>query len=114
MEITVKTTNKRLTKSLINQMPEIGVTQVDMDEVEPLGYVTLDFGHTNMTGLFHYQGEYYKLNMLWKKGSREIYYTKKGRRGTYVKHVGKDLIDLWYGKYSTLVEAAKACGHIYA
>ena len=66
MNIEIVTTKKKLTKSLINQMPD-GMDFKILEKCMVLGFITGI--RNNAIVLVHYNGEYYVIDANWKKST---------------------------------------------
>ncbi len=112
MEIEIITTKKKLTKSIIKQIP--GLPDSLFEEVKILGYLRVDC-FRNMTRFALCKGvkDYYLLNMHWEKRGHYAGYNLPGRAGERQKRFTSVNIDVWMEKYNKLKTAAEEKGHIY-
>lgn len=115
MKITITTTEKKLTLSLLKQMESLPYRFFDKCEV--LGYLTANIRKsTNRLALCHMEGEYYLHNMLWElKGSESdrglhVGYFRNG--SAYAMHPEKPTIKDWFEKHQKICRIAEEI-HIY-
>ncbi len=71
MEITITTTKKKLSKSLVNQMRVATVSAVKDGAV--LGYMIEVVKGDYKSALIEYMDCYYTCSLLWKKGKKSIF-----------------------------------------
>jgi hypothetical protein len=106
MVIEVLTAKKKLSKSLIAQMPHPSVGIIQNAEV--LGYVMLE----TKVAILHYRGEYYAIRLSWQREGAVIKSTH-GKRVMYVKRVWtQEERDMWWDAYTTMLGKALQT-HIY-
>lgn len=110
MEIVLK--KIKITKSIIKQMYELPSKMFD-DNLDILGYINPNDKYINKLAIIYHcdKKECYKLNMHWQKRSTYIAYNGNFR-GEMIKKVNTD-IDIWFEKYSKIVQLAETKGHLY-
>lgn len=109
MKIKIITTEKKLTLNILKQMFELSYK--NFDNVEVLGFVTIESKTSYRNALCYKDNEYYLLNMHWER--RGHYAGYNGKRCEYQKKLDKEIIDDWFEKYNKLINEAKKKGHIY-
>lgn len=109
MKIKIVTTEKKLTKSLINQMP-IATLEV-MQRGIVLGYVKNARKDSYNTALIEYQNEYYCMQLNWVKGQESVY-RKVGRWSQSRKFDSPEDLIFWWEAYSFVKDKAFDT-HIY-
>ncbi len=107
MKIEIKTTEKKLTQSIVNQMRRLRYEY--FDEAEVLGFLILKGG--GKKALCYANKDYYLLDMFWER--RGHYAGYNTRRGEMQIKLSPDIIDDWFEKYNKLVKQAEEEGHIY-
>ena len=112
MEIEILTTKKKLTKSILKQMPSLERLQFPV--ATPLGYIRCVFrqGTKHVLCRTSY-GTYALLNALWERRGRYAGYNLPGQRGEYIKRIPAEEIDEWFKDYNALVKKADMIGQIY-
>ena len=109
MKIKIIATEKKLTLSLLKQMP--GLPYRLFDQVEVLGYITAGkVGSKRALCVLH--SEYYLLDLLFER--RGSYAGYNGNfRGERILRLEPEIIDDWFQKYDEIKKKANRAGHIY-
>jgi hypothetical protein len=112
MEIELLTTKKKLTKSILKQMPSLDRLQFSV--ATPLGYIRCIYqqGTKHILCRTSY-GTYALLNALWERRGNYAGYNILSKRGEYIKRIPAEDIDKWFEEYNDLVRRADSIGQIY-
>lgn len=108
MNITIVTTEKKLTKSLIHQMrmPAENIMRCG----KSLGYIINAFAKVYKIALIEYEGEYFVLPLNYKKSSA-IVYRRVGKNIVNKSFADVHACDLWWKSYERI--KADTTGQIY-
>lgn len=112
MEIEILTTKRKLTKSILKQMPALERLQFKV--ATPLGYIHCIYrqGTKHILCRTSY-GTYALLNSLWKRRGDYAGYNLPGQKGEFIKRIPSSEIEEWFEDYNALVKKANTIGQIY-
>ena len=96
MKIKIVTTEKRLTKSIVNQMPIADESVIRLGE--PLGYLLNIRKDTYKVVLIYWEENYYVSYTNWVKLNHSVY-RKIGRWSKTLKFETEEECDLWWERY---------------
>lgn len=103
MEIEVRTTTKKLSKSIINQMRS--ATLASLLDGEVLGYVVKIVKNSYKTIIIKHNGEYFVETAGWKKGEEQVY-RRVGRWSHQKKfNTAEDCTEWWTAYQNALNKA---------
>jgi len=109
MEIEIITTKKKLSKSIINQMP--AANKFELKNGIVLGYVLGIVKDSFKTGIILFDNEYYVFALNWKCGEKTVY-RKVGRYSSSIEFSCETECQEWWKFYvKARDEALKT--HIY-
>ena len=112
MEIEVLTMKKKLTKSILKQMPSL--ERLQFKAATPLGYIRCIYKQDTKHILCRTSyGTYALLNALWERRGNYAGYNLPGQRGEYIKRISTEEINSWFEDYNDLVKKANLIGQIY-
>lgn len=112
MLIEIHKVKKRLTKTMLKQMPK-GENLFVLDNCEEiLGYVLNVIKGSYKSVLIKSNNEYYVLSTNWIKGEKKIYRKIDGTRfSTSISFKNKENVDLFWDKLQNILQ--QATKHIY-
>ena len=108
MKIKIITTEKKLTKSIINQMPVS--CDITMKFGKSLGYILNVRKNMYKVALIHYDGNYSIISMDYKKGIKSV--NRKVGKGIIYKNFESEILcDIWWENFQKILN--NNLQHIY-
>ena len=109
MEIIITTTTKKLSKTILAQMPSANIKHLEHGII--LGYVLNCFKDKYKAFLIEFEGEYYICATNWKKGTSSFYRRTYGKWSIDWKFSSPEVCDKNWIIYQQAL--SKATEHIY-
>ena len=109
MELEIKTTKKKISKSIIDQM-QMASAQ-DMKSGVCLGYVIGCKKDSYKTAIIQHGDDYFSCNLSWKKGDMAVY-RKIGKWNQSIKFGSEERYQEWWDSYEKMKVVALE-NHIY-
>jgi hypothetical protein len=107
MNITIKTTEKKLSKSLLSQMTLLSIQEMDSQYIEVLGCVVNILKDAPQTALLKVGDDYRLLPLCWVKEMRSIRRPVQKPKRCIVYFENDEQLESWWDKYRMIKDKCR-------